>query len=136
MSLMTGISGAASLLLLLIPPKLSPGGHFAVTCCYDQNYCHHDNGTVYSITPALNDTLANCDNQEEIMFGLTYADDVTAANESHTEDDCLDMFDCKWSQDAEATPRDDWSQILIFYTVLRCLIDVLRASSIMMFEVS
>ena len=30
--------------------------------------------------------------------------------------------------------RTNWSQILIFYTLLRCLIDVLRASSVMMFE--
>ena len=30
--------------------------------------------------------------------------------------------------------RQNWAQVLIYYTVLRCLIDVLRASSVMMFE--
>ena len=40
----------------------------------------------------------------------------------------------KWIYNNGFQERTNWSQILIFYTLLRCLIDVLRASSVMMFE--
>lgn len=65
--------------------------------------------------------------------------DETARNYSVSSTDGCDTVHCtltdSWIQDNGYTPRSDWNQILIYYTVLRCLIDVLRASSIMMFEV-
>ena len=70
MSLMTAVSGAASLLLLLIPPKILPGQDFVVSCC-SNDFCTFDNSSYYAIASALNSTIAICGNQEDISFGLT-----------------------------------------------------------------
>ena len=44
------------------------------------------------------------------------------------------QISCQYEDPAEVV-RADWASVLIYYTVIRCLIDVLRASSVMMFEV-
>ena len=49
------------------------------------------------------------------------------------EGDCS-QFSCQY-EDPPVLVRSDWASVLIYYTVIRCLIDVLRASSVMMFEV-
>ena len=47
--------------------------------------------------------------------------------------DCT-QSSCQYEDPVEVV-RSDWASVLIYYTVIRCLIDVLRASSVMMFEV-
>ena len=74
MSLMTVISGASSLLLLLIPPKLVATGlssRLTVTCC-DPGTCHDVNNTLYGIVPypSDNDTMATCNFHDDFSFGL------------------------------------------------------------------
>ena len=74
MSLMTVVSGASSLLLLLIPPKLSGSseisGHFQVTCCADQ-LCHDINNATFLTTfLSNNDSIATCNFHEDGTFAL------------------------------------------------------------------
>jgi len=145
MSLMTVVSGASSLLLLLIPPKLSGSaeisGHFQVTCCADQP-CHDINNATFLTTfLSNNDSIATCNFHEDGTFALYndngFQDTVIATNETKMTKGC-ENFQCdykdNWIYNNGFQERTNWSQILIFYTLLRCLIDVLRASSVMMFE--
>ena len=74
MSLMTLVSGASSLLLLLIPPKLSGSadisGHFQVTCCADQP-CHYiNNVTFFTTFESINNSIATCNFHEDSTFSL------------------------------------------------------------------
>ena len=74
MSLMTVVSGASSLLLLLIPPKLSGSaeisGHFQVTCCEDKP-CHDINNATFLTTfVSNNDSIATCNFHEDASFSL------------------------------------------------------------------
>ena len=68
---------------------------------------------------------------------LGFYETATDANETLITRGC-ENFQCdytdNWIKNNSFTERSNWSQILIFYTLLRCLIDVLRASSVMMFE--
>ena len=68
MSLMTAVSGAASLLLLLIPTKFQPEQDFVVSCCSNE-FCVDDNGTLFAVT-SFNSSIASCGNQEDISFDL------------------------------------------------------------------
>ena len=76
MSLMTVVSGASSLLLLLIPPKLigsaDISGHFQVTCCEGQS-CHDISNTTFSATfvPLPNNaSIATCNFHDDSTFEL------------------------------------------------------------------
>ena len=68
---------------------------------------------------------------------LGFYETATDDNETLITRGC-ENFQCdytdNWIKNNSFKERSNWSQILIFYTLLRCLIDVLRASSVMMFE--
>ena len=70
------------------------------------------------------------------MF-LGFHDILADSNDTLLLEGC-ENFQCdysdSWIKNNSFQERSNWSQILIFYTLLRCLIDVLRASSVMMFE--
>ena len=100
-----------------------------------------------------NDTVALCNLHDDLTFGViegiflflthnlySFFTVDPAKNHTLSSTDGCDTVHCmlteSWIQDHGYAPRSDWNQILIYYTVLRCLIDVLRASSIMMFEVN
>lgn len=71
---------------------------------------------------------------------ISFLIEETPGNQSLLNTEGCDTVHCilteSWIQEHGYSARSDWNQILIYYTVLRCLIDVLRASSIMMFEVN
>ena len=48
MSLMTAVSGGASLLLLLIPGKYEVLSSLVVTCCNTTEYCQDNNNNIYT----------------------------------------------------------------------------------------
>ena len=48
MSLMTAVSGGASLLLLLIPGKYEVLSSLVVTCCNTTEYCQDNNNNIYN----------------------------------------------------------------------------------------
>jgi len=141
MSLLTAISGAASLLLLFIPPKIDKfsggSGGIILTCC-SPSLCQDSNSTIFSSVhnSTSNDTVALCNLHDDHTFGVVQEE--TPGNQSLLNTDGCDTVHCtlteSWIQEHGYSARSDWNQILIYYTVLRCLIDVLRASSIMMFE--
>ena len=57
------------------------------------------------------------------------------ANETFLPGDLgCSQISCQYEDPAQVV-RSDWASVLIYYTLIRCLIDVLRASSVMMFEV-
>ena len=75
MSLLTAISGAASLLLLFIPPKIDKfsggSGSVILTCC-STGICHDSNATIYSSIHNMtnNDTVALCNLHDDLTFGV------------------------------------------------------------------
>jgi len=148
MSVMTGISGLASLLLMIIPPKISSKisdqGDFVETLdCCNFEFCYGDEldrSSIFSIENLNSTDLAGvCSMSNGSQFGLReFKFNAAYNNSSRASFDKCENFTCSFpqntNQDEWLVARSDWSQILIFYTILRCLIDVLRASSIMMFE--
>lgn len=117
MSLMTLVSGGASLLLLLVPSKYEPGT-LQVTCC-PSGLCQAANVSFTLLSPPNNLTLPTC-----WPAGILEAESSNyepSGCEEATEVSCLSV-------------RANWGSVLIYYTILRSLIDVLRASSVMMFE--
>merc|ERR1719300_330272 len=148
MSVLTGVSGLASLLLMLIPPKtdsrISDQGELIqnLECC-NFEFCYGDadaKSQIFSIDEINSTNLVGvCSTANGIQFGLKEESVFNDAyNRNFTSFDKCENFTCTFSQnmhqDELTVARSDWNQILIFYTILRCLIDVLRASSIMMFE--
>ena len=136
MSVLTAVSGAASLLLLLIPPKsqetLSPTHLF---CCLSTHspgtsLCT-DRGTNISYLASLatnqTDFICSAGADDVLSFSHLSPHHNTTFQLSET---CMDLV-CE----GEVESVDpSWEMNLIFYIILRAAIDVLRASSIMMFE--
>merc|ERR1719483_895846 len=143
MSGLTAISGAASLLLLLIPPKshqamVSPAELFCCTALESPsiNICT-DMSTNTSYLGHLarvekdwsNQSTVSCQagKNGNISFShLTLHQDISSL---YTEN-CT-LFTCTGQVEAVDA---NWEMNLVFYIALRAGIDVLRASSIMMFE--
>ena len=75
MSLLTAISGAASLLLLFIPPKIDQfsggSGGIILTCC-SPSLCQDSNSTIFSSihNSTSNDTVALCNLHDDHTFGV------------------------------------------------------------------
>ena len=75
MSLLTAISGAASLLLLFIPPKIDQfsggSGGIILTCC-SPSFCQDSNSTIFSSihNSTSNDTVALCNLHDDHTFGV------------------------------------------------------------------
>jgi len=135
MSVLTAVSGAASLLLLLIPPKthetISPASLF---CCPSFN----NPGTSFCTDRASNTSylahLATNNSQLVCSDGLNVLSISHVSLHQNTTHDfggnCLEL-----GCEGEVESLDpSWEKNLIFYIILRAAIDVLRASSIMMFE--
>ena len=135
MSVLTAISGASSLLLLLIPPKthetISPASLF---CCPSFN----NPGTSFCTDRASNTSylahLATNNSQLVCSDGLNVLSISHVSLHQNTSQflsgRCMELR-CE----GEVESLDpSWETNLIFYIILRAAIDVLRASSIMMFE--
>ena len=73
MSLMTAVSGGASLLLLLIPGKYEVQSSLLVTCCDTTEYCQvEDEDKIYrKVFPDNNNVTAFCQTDS---FGLAAGD--------------------------------------------------------------
>jgi len=145
MSGLTFASGAASLLLLLIPAKTTQASvsHTSLTCCTIQPESWHCSSSHagYMASPLPSPLLAPsappllsphliCTDSEQQPVSLAIS---AALRNSSTmgEEDCFEVFSCSG---IATLPRDDWSYSLWAYIALRAIIDVLRASSCMMFE--
>jgi len=139
MSVLTAVSGGASLLLLLIPPKthhtLSPGTLF---CCSDDSgtpgttWCSNTAANIsYQAHLATNTTMV-CSNELHVLHisQLSPHNNINKSNNMEFSESCMEL-ECN----GEVESVDpSWEMNLIFYIILRAAIDVLRASSIMMFE--
>ena len=83
MSLMTAVSGGASLLLLLIPGKYEVQSSLLVTCCDTTEYCQaQDNNDLYTKVFAdtnNNNVTAFCQTES---FGLAAGERYLLSNSS------------------------------------------------------
>eukprot|EP00092_Neocalanus_flemingeri_P040495 GFUD01044100.1.p1 GENE.GFUD01044100.1~~GFUD01044100.1.p1 ORF type:complete len:708 (+),score=166.26 GFUD01044100.1:153-2276(+) len=142
MSGLTAISGAASLLLLLIPPKsqqtiFSPTELFCCTAldsssrhlCTDSNTNTSYLAQMATLGVGTNESTVTCSagNGNQAFSRLT--PHMNMSSDMFT-DNCM-VFACEGQVDIVDA---NWEINLVFYIVLRAMIDVLRASSIMMFE--
>jgi len=152
MSGLTAVSGAASLLLLLIPTKstqtiLSPDhlycctepGSLSRTLCTDSqtNISYLGEYTLMGTTANQSTTLwTNTANQSTVTCSASngeflYSHLKQHKNESEAFTEQCKIFECAGKIE---TVDENWELNLVFYIVLRAMIDVLRASSCMMFE--
>merc|ERR1719447_2041015 len=144
MSGLTFASGAASLLLLLIPAKttMASVSHSSLTCCTvqpDSWHCSSSSGS-YTASPPSSPPAPSApplpsphlictdSDQQPVILAITaaFSNSSTLAAE-----DCFEVFSCTGSA---SLPSENWSYSLWAYIALRAIIDVLRASSCMMFE--
>lgn len=150
MSGLTLVSGAASLLLLLIPPKSSVGlvSHGLLTCCPLPGQTWHCSDETVNATylasrlSELPPPIASASTSTSSSF-LTCIDDLDQQvalavsslskqnNSSQISDTCFEVSSCTGSI---SQPHPSWTSSLWAYIALRATIDVLRASSCMMFE--
>jgi len=143
MSALTLISGLSSLLLLLIPAK-STTYHIqnhSFQCCLDlsQEYlCYSSNFTFQTSREEFNKTSSDylnyglsCDNVDIDTKVYLSNSNFSMGIFTNETSDCITIDSC--SGNIEGT-REDWLFVLGCYISLRALIDVLRASSCMMFE--
>jgi len=138
MSLLTAVSGGASLLLLLIPPKthhtLSPA---TLLCCSHTpgiTWCSDTAAnTSYQAHLAINTTMV-CSNELNILHISQLSTHHHQPHDNNTNmelsESCMELV-CEG--DVQSVDPS-WEMNLVFYIILRAAIDVLRASSIMMFE--
>jgi len=149
MSGLTLVSGASSLLLLLIPPKRSSVSvhHPTLHCCplsEEDIHCRNElNDTIYFMTHSEDSTSSTPRNiltcmtslHESVSLSFSSSTSPPPTNISNTDPfllpDCYQVTECSGSLDRL---HDNWEANLWAYVCLRATIDVLRASSIMMFE--
>lgn len=150
MSGLTLVSGAASLLLLLIPPKNSLGlvSHSLLTCCPLPGQTWHcsdetANATylasrlselpppVASASTSTSSSFLTCINDLDQQVALAVSSLSEQNNSSQISDTCFEVSSCTGSF---SQPHPSWTSSLWAYIALRATIDVLRASSCMMFE--
>ena len=133
MSGLTAVSGLASLLLLLVPAKPPVT---SLTCCLAAP------ASLACTTPAnislpllqFSEWSGRKHLDQENPLLLPDVGDVVCGGDSRQvgmqnpggEGDCWEV---------ECGPGPAWTRSLVLYTALRATLDVLRASSLMMFEV-
>jgi len=150
MSGLTLISGFSSLLLLLIPPKSTqiPVVNRQLSCCpisMHNLFCSDElNTTTYWATELLNTqtplsgSYLTCTNplQQRVLLSVSSFSSSSNYNNSFNSslfymEECYKLTLCSGTHNMK---HANWETNLWAYVGLRAAIDVLRASSIMMFE--
>jgi len=132
---LTALGGLSSVLILLVPAK--SGRETATYCCnytessiLDTLYCaknvssYIENESSSLFKTSSHSSLSSCD-----FDNLTRQLNLTniAFGDENIEDVC--EYTCTTSSEGV-----EWDRILWFYIALRAILDILRASSLMMFE--
>merc|ERR1712106_382412 len=142
MAALTLISGLSSLLLLLIPSKLADfplegesidccSNEFSDWMCYSSSFSFQANLQDVNSSSFVQEYEVLCSNNEMYTNVLLSNISTSVFQYNNQTDNCVKLESCSGSFEGI---REDWWLVLGCYITLRAFIDVLRASSCMMFE--